>query len=375
MIYGRDKLPSYNSNTRVFSKDVLYLRGGEKESNGNIDNYKLKNRIKNYHKLRKIMLLLNHNDCLEKKIFNGEEGYTIRNIINLEKKIGSDSKYGTIYLTGVKNHHITYPIATKIMEFDEYNIQEINIMINIVKNIILKEFSRHFLIIYGYAICNKPIDEKLRVISINELADDDLKVLTSKPEFLNDNELILNILFQTFISIATFHNIVGYIHKDTHNGNFLYQENNEVGYYHYIFNGKDYYLKSCKYNIMIYDFGFATKINTIDNHKKKKDNKYIYKDYKKISNAFINENNHGWIEHPNLPNSYITNIIKNVRKILINNIKLELDNMKYYRNEELYSKRLFADIIENIFLKYTPDGMFVTMRPQNVINDTPFIIG
>ena len=49
--------------------------------------------------------------------------------------------------------------------------------------------------------------------------------------------------------------------------------------------------------------------------------------------------------------------------------------MKYYRNEELYSKRLFADIIENIFLKYTPDGMFVTMRPQNVINDTPFIIG
>ena len=82
MIYGRDKLPSYNSNSRVFSKDVLYLRGGEKESNGNIDNYKLKNRIKNYHKLRKIMLLLNRNDCLEKKIFNGEEGYTIKNIIN-----------------------------------------------------------------------------------------------------------------------------------------------------------------------------------------------------------------------------------------------------------------------------------------------------
>ena len=37
-------------------------------------------------------------------------------------------------------------------------------------------------------------------------------------------------------------------------------------------------------------------------------------------------------------------------------------------------KTLFADIIEDIFLKYTPQGMFITKRPPNVINTPPFLI-
>jgi len=367
------KRPKYNYH--VFSNDVLpYMRGGQ-DNKFNIDNYKLKNRIKNFWKLRKILLLLNENDCLEKKIFNGNEGYTIRNIINLEKQIGSESKYGTIYKTSIPNFHITYPIATKIMENREDNILEINLMTFITRTILLKQLSRHFLMTYGYSICDKPIDRKIRLISINELAKGDLSVLLDDILDLRDDESILNILFQTFISIATFHNTVGYIHKDTHYGNFLYQENNEIGYYHYIFNGKDYYLKSCKYNIIIFDYGFATKINTIDNNKKMRDSKYIYKDYKKICHAFINESNNGWINSSNLPGIYITNIIKNIKKMLINNIYFELNNTKIYSNDKLYSFRLFADIIENIFLRYTPEAMFITNRPLNIINDIPFIIG
>jgi hypothetical protein len=62
-------------------------------------------------------------------------------------------------------------------------------------------------------------------------------MLTSERKILNDDELLFNILFQTYISIATFQNMLKYIHRDAHYGNFLYQENNEIGYYHYIFNG------------------------------------------------------------------------------------------------------------------------------------------
>jgi hypothetical protein len=365
--------PKYKSESRVFSKDILKYTGGNEVNKMDINNYKLNNRIKNYWKLRKILLILNENDCLEKKVFNNNKGFTIRNIINLEKKIGTDSNYGAIYLTSIPNFHITYPIATKIMKYDQDNILEINIMVFIVKNILLKNFSRHFLMIYGYSICNKSINEKQRLISINEIADGDLNVLFNNIINLNDNELILNILFQTFISIATFHILVGYIHNDTHNGNFLYQENNEIGYYHYIFDGKDYYLKSCKYNIIIYDYGFATKINTIDNNRK--DKKHIYSDYKKICHAFINEINGGWIKSLNLPDNYINTIIKNVKQILINNIYLELNDKKNYNKDKLYSFTLFTDIIENIFLKYSPPGMFITIRPLNIINDIPFIIG
>ena len=123
-----EKPPKYNSKSRVFSKDVLiYIIGGNTgggENNSiNIDNYKLINRIKNYGKLRKKLSLLEEYNCLENKVFNGNNGYTINNIINLEKKIGSKSKNGTIYLTSIPNFHITYPIAAKLMTFNEYNIQ------------------------------------------------------------------------------------------------------------------------------------------------------------------------------------------------------------------------------------------------------------
>jgi hypothetical protein len=378
-----EKKPKYNSESRAFSKDVLiYNTGGNKRgntrggknSNINIDNYKLINRIKNYGKLRKILSLLDEYNCLEKKVFNEENGYTINNIINLEKKFGTKSKNGTIYLTSIPNFHITYPIAAKLMTYNEYNILEIDIMIEIVNNILLKQLSRHFIMIYGYTICNKQIDEKLRLVSINELATGDLKTLLNNKIVLKDNELILNILFQTFISIATFHNTLGYIHNDTHHGNFLYQDNNEVGYYHYIFNDKDYYLKSCKYNIMIYDFGFAKKINS-KKEKKNKENKKIYKDYKKICHAFINETNYGWISSPILPDIYITTIVKNIKNFLIKNINSELTNNSNNDDNKSFSFRLFANIIDQIFLEYTPENMFITKRPPNIINDIPFIIG
>ena len=367
------KTPSYNSNTRVFSNEIIKnikrnikTRTIQKFLNDklNTNKYNLLNRINRYNLLKQKLSLLKVDDCLEKKIFNGKNGYTIRNIINLEKKIGTKSKYGLIYKTSVPNFHITYPIATKIMEYREDNILEINLMTFITRNILLKKLSRHFIMIYGNSICNKTIDRKLRLISINELADGDLKTLFDDKFDLRDDESILNILFQTFISIATFHNTVGYIHKDTHHGNFLYQENNEIGYYHYIFNGKDYYLKSCKYNIIIFDYGFANEINNqISNINI---NITIAEDYLRIISAFMNKKIGGWVNIENLP------------KDTVNNTVYQIITKIAYMARRPYpipiQKNLFADIIDEIFLKYTPKDMFITQCPLNIINNIPFRI-
>ena len=372
------KKPVYNSNTRVFTKDLyMYYRGKKKgaQNGGQYNKNNLIKRINNYQLLSKKIALLRNDDCLEKKTFKGFEGYTIRNIINLEKKIGTKSKYASIYLTGVPNFHIPFPIATKVMKYNYSNVNEINIMLIITRLLILTKISRHFLMIYGHCTCSNIIDERLKLISINELADGDLKMLINTRKVLIDNELILNILFQTFISIATFHNSVGYIHRDAHYGNFLYQQNSEIGYYHYKFNDKDYYLKSCKYNIIIYDYGFAKEINkySTDTDFIKKQNKYIYGDYYKIIHAFINKKNGGWITNRNLPDMNITKIILDITSIIYNNIYTEV----YYekKNSIPYTFRIFANIIDNVFLKYTPPGMFITQRPPNVINNPPFKIG
>lgn len=126
---------------------------------------------------------------------------------------------------------------------------------------------------------------------------------------------------------------------------------------------------------MIYDFGFAKKINILEDAQaiiKKKDE--IYDDYKKITNAFIIKKKGGWIKLSNIP-SYKD----------INNQMIEISNMldKYIEYELTYNNNhtsssfshvLFNNIIDNIFMKYAPKSMFVHERPPNVINETPFRI-
>jgi len=369
--------PHYNSSQHVFSKDIE--KKGKIIKNFIMDKvktnrYKLINRINRYKLLKNKLSLLKYNDCLEKKVFNGVQGFTIRNIINLVKRIGSKSKYGFIYLTSIPNTIGPYPIATKIMKNDSDNILEINIMTKITNNIILKGLSKHFLMIYGSCACSNKIAEKLRLISINELADGDLIMLLKIRELLQNEELLLNLLFQTFISIATYHNLVGYIHGDSHYGNYLYQQNNEVGYYHYVFNGNDYYLKSCKYNIMIFDYGFSKKINNVNNAiQVKKINKDLFEDYRRIIHAFMNKKS-GWGEYKNLPNDQINDMILEIASSLDRIIYMELTS-QVLNLSKTFEITLFKSIIEDVFLKYTPKDMFITTRPPNVINETPFIIG
>lgn len=372
--------PVNNSGSHIFSDDLK-----NKARNANIiksflqdklviNKYNLSNRVNNYYLLKKKLALLRDSDCLEKKTFNGENGYTIRNIINLEKRIGSKSKYGTIYLTSVPNIIGVYPIATKIMKYDNDNISEVRLMTIITNKIILKKLSRHFLIIFGSCTCTKRIAEKLRLISINELANGDLKMLINNKDLLRDVELLMNLLFQTYISIATFQNLVGYVHKDAHYGNFLYQLNNEMGYYHYVFDGKDYYLKACKYNIIIFDYGFARKINMNAKNDlvlSNKESKRIFEDYRRIINAFMNKKS-GWGKYLNLPDANTNNRILEIAAILDKILYNELTATTI--NSQQYHVRIFNSIIEDIFLKYTPSGMFITQRPPNVINGSPFII-
>ena len=57
---------------------------------------------------------------------------------------------------------------------------------------------------------------KLKLVSINELAHGDLKTLVAKRDIALNDKLMLNLLFQVFISIGTFQNLVGYVHNDAH---------------------------------------------------------------------------------------------------------------------------------------------------------------
>jgi hypothetical protein len=323
----------------------------------------LDTRVQRYYLIKKRFEQLTGKECLTKKMFGNNQGYTLDGIVNLEKKIGSDSVYGSIYLTSMPHLLGSYPIASKVMEITSSNDDETKMNMWITENLILQKQSKHFVMMYKTTKCplnqskiNKLL-KKQRLVDYNELCNGDLSSLM-KTEVRNDDEIMINLAFQVFIAIATYQNRVGFVHRDAHHGNFLYQLNNEVGYYHYIYNGLDFYVKSCKYNMFIFDFGLSKSIKNVDN-----DIKYI--DYYMILQAFISKKKgFGWIEDD-------MDINVNINMISIRNALINIYSKIY--TDKFFD--MFGRIIEDIFKKFkTNTGIFTTSKPANILNKIPFII-
>ena len=290
--------------------------------------YDLDLRIKRYKLIQETLNELNKNDqnkltkytCLEKNYDNNT--YYIKDIITLDERIGSQSENGAIYKTVIKGNHIN--IATKVMQSSYGNKLETKLMKAITEQIILPKKSKHFVIMYCYSLC-KELERKKKnyaLVNFNELANNDLEFLLQQKKILEDEELLYNLLLQAFISIGAFHNFTGYIHNDCQWNNFLYFDNTEnddsdmICYYQYSFDGKMYYLKSSKYNLMIYDFGLSINIYLSDQE---------LKNYAKAYYSRIKDRALSWSE------------------------ELELDtNFNLYREDELIT------LITNDYLRILP---------------------
>jgi len=325
------------------------------------DKYTLDNRVKYYNYLINYIKDIDKNECVKKYTEDNVTKYTIADKLFLIKKIGTESINGVIYLTVVKNVLGGNLLASKITPILKDNYKEINIMRNLTDNVISQKKSRHFLMMYKFFVCPKnklgiQVSDNKRLIAINELAHGDLKMLMADRNVIANDELMYNIFIQTFLSITSFHNLAKYYHDDAHHGNFLYQKNKEVGYYHYVFKSTSYYLKACEYNIMIYDFGYATKF-------KKKSNKKAILDYMRIINAFMNSD-YGWGEYTDLPSNKINGEMIYVREELVK---------EFYHGGK---NNIIEDLIFNkIILRFGNLKIFTTNKPNNIINKTPYIIG
>ena len=345
------------------------------------DKYTLDNRVKYYKYLLNYIKDIKNRACIKKYIEDNITKYTIGNKLFLIKKIGTESINGVIYLTIIKNILGGNLLACKIMPIDKNNYREIKIMQNLTDKVISKKKSKHFLIMYKYIVCppmsilemiknplgnslESPLGRRLvssnkRLVCINELAHGDLDMLMKNKKVVANDEVMYNIFIQTFLSIISFHNLSKYYHGDAHSGNFLYQINKEKGYYHYTYNKTDYYLKACEYNIMIYDFGYATKAY-------KKYNKKSLLDYINIINTFIRDK---WAFFPDLPSDKF-----NTKMIFIKD-RLMIEYKSGNKEGDIENI-----IVNNILLKALENtsstiNLFTRNKPSNIINKTPYILG
>lgn len=339
-----------------------------------IDKYKLINRIDYYNYISNKIKNITDNECLEENR-DSSGGYNVRKIINLERPIGSVGYNGSIYITSIKNTLGTFPIATKLMKDNENNRNEVSLMNHITKNIILNRHSKHFLIMYKSCTCNiDTFPKERKLFAINEIANGDLNVLIDDPKIIKNKRLIFNLLYQCFISVATFHNSINKVHQDIHAGNFLWQKNNEKGYYHYKVDEEDYYLESCGYNIMLYDLSFAKDIRS------KKSIFKILADYTEIIPAFLKNEYEDETTNIAPPDDDVIAQFYSIIDILMIEYKDLL--LKYNpqassspkTKNKIYQKIYFNYVIQNIMIPYAPQNMFLTSKPKNVINDIPFII-
>ena len=355
-----DNADNSKVSVRINSPPVVFLRNTN--ANGKIivsflkdkllkNRFTLESRISFYNYLTNLLKDIEENECIEKKIFKGQQGYTVKNIINLLKIIGTKSAYGAIYITSIANSFGGFTIASKLMEYSTGNILEVKLM-ELTNKVILAKESRHFCLMYKHLICRKLKDNnKTKLIAINELAHGDIKTLLTPKLFL-DVDLILNLLFQTFISIATYHKVTDYSHTDCHYGNFLHMNNNDVGYYEYKHMNTTFYLKACPHNIMIYDYGLSQPWEYISG----------FKDYSRILNAFMDEKTFGgWIKLNEKIHTEYFKIAKGLHFDLTGVIRAKRTKDEY-----------ITGLIE-VMLKYGTDVM-ITTKPSKVINKSPYII-
>jgi hypothetical protein len=348
--------------------------------------HNLDTRIQRYHLIKKRLDSIPDTECLTKKMFGKNKGYTLNGVVNLEKKMGSSSLFGSVYLSSIPNLLGSYPIASKIMKTTHNHECETQLNEWITKNIIIPKQSRHFVMMYKNTKCSvaggkaNQLVPAERLVNYNELCNGDL-IFLMKTNVRNDEMDMINIAFQSLIAIATYQKRIGFCHRDCHSGNFLYQIDYEVynakygagsgnsrgnvdyGYYHYVYNGFHFYLKRCSFNICIFDFGLSVPMNTAFDES-------VCSDYLTVLKTFISREDYGWIaETMDMDISAdMASLLAKVRGIT----KEFLSDDVEYAEDRI---DIFQEIIERVFKVFRTDtGIFRTKKPAKVLNKVPFVI-
>jgi hypothetical protein len=373
-------------------------------------------RIKYYKILHKyIESRTKYNDnCLRLyKYLNSKPIYRIGNRIILDKQIGSDSKYGSVFLSHYrltnKKFGKLFTFATKISDgLNSNNIKEYKVLKDLT-NCVIKEECPHFPMSFGKLECTKQNIRDLHtiyssdispsfikqnsssfisllsnlpknihnknnlLITLNELAENDHDYFITL--YYRDDKIIWNSLVQVILSLMFFHKYINAYHRDSHNGNFLYHKTKPGGYYHYNLYGKDFYLENIGFLWVIWDFGL---IQPFSNSKLINNNKYgigdnntlLIIDYMKIiKTGYRHKEIDGYISNKYMFSSDIKTFINILYDELLKQEYISSTNIKQF-------PALDKDLIR-ILVNYGPNNTFKTEIGSNdfIINaNKPYII-
>lgn len=322
----------------------------------------IENRIQFYYDMKNNTVINNKKEyCLNITYNNYYEPIYTFNNIHIIRKIGSNSKFGDVYLATIRNNNNNKKqiFAIKITDININTLNEIKIL-KILTEACINNKCHHFPILYNILTCYK----YNKISLLNELANGDLKT------FIIENNhyscLYSNALVQIFMALILFYKYTGNYHNDLHWGNVLYHMNNKDKnkYYHYKIFNKDIYLKNLGYLWIIWDFGKAKTF--------KEKNNSVSTDFNRIINAFIfkdiNIYKYGWLKTYRF-NKINYDIYHHIFKInLITNSFITKDKYTKKDMNNFINKIINAFIDEN-FVKTE-----ITAKEEIINFNNPFIL-
>lgn len=232
----------------------------------------LENRV---HYAKVVRTYLNHvQSCvrsskqnpLKVALYEEKEGQ-LKEIIYFDRRIGSESVYGTAYLNAGKGLARVLKFSIKIMS-DRFT-SEVNLL-NKMSQLAEKGISPNMPITYAVKKCISPTDTTLLknpaaidlmkaggyYVVLNELANGDTHDFFKFAYTDRDYESVIT---QMLFSLQAFHNL-GYVHNDAHLGNFLWHKIEAGGFWQYKYGNTTIYVPNTGYLMVLWDPGLAKKI-------------------------------------------------------------------------------------------------------------------
>lgn len=297
-------------------------------------------------------------DSARETCFSHNGNYLLETKIVQRFGDASSNEQGDVYLTCIERNNKCDPnMVVKLITSETYQPEavfvnkydlpdpdmiEVNAM-KITTELVRKHYCQNLPLLYKYTLC--PDCKSSNCITlVSEYADvGDLDKFI-KNKFI-DNDILMNILFQTCCGLATLWNNYGMIHNDLHAGNVLLHTTNlEKGVWEYIINGDSYFCPNIGILVMLWDFGFsivpgmiAPRISYVNDMK----NKGFFNEDRNIYTSDLRK----------LLDSVVYNIVK-VNKRNISNFPDIFDVWTIFQSPMFYDINIFTRWLFRKYLKY-----------------------
>jgi hypothetical protein len=173
-------------------------------------------------------------------------------LLYFDRRIGGKSNFGIAHVHTGRGYYAAPKFASKIMDITKDSATEVEIMKKMTAAVVAG-YTPNFPIMYSVRKC-LDAPKKPYFLMLSELADTDVRSWLRLKK--RSTAEWTSVLIQMILAIFAIHEL-GYLHNDTHYGNFLIHEIPPGGYWRYDLGKKKVFVKNVGFLVVLWDMGLG----------------------------------------------------------------------------------------------------------------------